>query len=79
MRGSAAICAGTLFRSGASQGSEGAGRKRPGSPPAPNSSCSDGFKRARTASSALLDLLPLASDASTLDPRRAQKSRLSLP
>lgn len=65
---------GTLFRSGASQGSEGAGRKRPGSPPAPDSSCSDGFKRARTASSALLDLLPLASDASTLDPRCAHSS-----
>ena len=61
---------GTLFRSGVSQGSEeAAGRKRPGSPPAPDSSCSDGFKRARTASSALLDLLPLASDVSTLDPR----------
>ena len=69
---------GTQFRVGASQGSEAADRKRPSSSPAADSSCSNGLKRARTTSSALLDLLPLASDASTLDSRCVQQSRVSL-
>ena len=69
---------GTLFRVEAPHGGEAADRKRPSSSPAADSSCSDGFKRARTTSSAVLYLLPLASDASTLDPRCAEHPRLSL-
>ena len=60
---------GTLFRTGQSQGCESADRKRPGTVQEADSAGSNAFKRARTASSALLDLLHLASDASTLDPR----------
>lgn len=61
---------GTAFGAGQSQGSEGAGSKRPGTTMTTvDSDCSAAFKRARTDSSALSDLLPLASDASTMDPR----------
>ena len=60
---------GTLFRAGLSQGCESLEKKRLGTAHTTDSSHSPTFKRARTTSSALLDLLPLASDASTLDPR----------
>ena len=60
---------GTIYKSGLSQGCESLQNKRLGSAHTTDSSGSIAFKRARTISSALLDLLPLASDASTLDAR----------
>ena len=62
-------CAGQNFKTGQSQGSNCLGSKRPVSAHTADSNGSDAFKRARTVSSALLDLLPLASDASTFEPR----------
>lgn len=58
-----------MFKPGQSQAAESCRSKRPGSARTADSSGSNAFKRMRTASSALLDLLPLASDASTVEHR----------
>ncbi len=58
-----------MFKPGQSQASESVKHKRPVSAHTADSSGSNAFKRARTVSSALLDLLPLASDASTVATR----------
>ena len=59
---------GTMFKPGQSQASESVQTQEARQcAHTADSSGSNAFKRARTVSSALLDLLPLASDASTVD------------